>query len=116
LSQSKDYEEELFKIDQKLKKYENTKITQEKHINKLKELNQIYSKYIESCAKLGVYDFADMIEFVLKEFKKDENLRYYYAELYQFIMVDEYQDTNNTQNEIVDIIMSVNDDKNILVV
>jgi DNA helicase-2/ATP-dependent DNA helicase PcrA len=57
-----------------------------------------------------------MIDFVLRKMETDENLRVFYAEKYQFIMVDEYQDTNNAQNSIVDYILSVSDDKNILVV
>ncbi|HBA44495.1 TPA: hypothetical protein DEG21_00795 [Patescibacteria group bacterium] len=57
-----------------------------------------------------------MIDFVLKKFKEDQNLRLNYAEKYQFIMIDEYQDTNNAQNEIIDLILSESDDKNVMVV
>jgi DNA helicase-2/ATP-dependent DNA helicase PcrA len=58
-----------------------------------------------------------MINFVLEKFKEDEDLKYYYAEKFQFIMVDEYQDTNNAQNEIIDAILSVSEgQKNIMVV
>jgi ATP-dependent exoDNAse (exonuclease V) beta subunit len=44
---------------------------------------------------------------VLEQFSKDEDLKYYYAEKFQFIMLDEYQDTNNAQNEIIEAILSV---------
>jgi DNA helicase-2/ATP-dependent DNA helicase PcrA len=47
-----------------------------------------------------------MINFVVEKFKNDEDLRSFYAEKYQFIMLDEYQDTNNPQNEIIDLILS----------
>jgi len=57
-----------------------------------------------------------MIDFVLKKLKEDQNLRLNYAEKYQFIMIDEYQDTNNAQNEIIDLILSESDDKNVMVV
>jgi superfamily I DNA/RNA helicase len=46
-----------------------------------------------------------MINFVLERFREDVNLRAHYAETYQYIMLDEYQDTNNPQNEIVDLIL-----------
>lgn len=46
----------------------------------------------------------------------DENLCYSLSEKYQFVMVDEYQDTNNSQNEILELIVSANEAKNILVV
>ncbi|MDD2487211.1 MAG: ATP-dependent DNA helicase [Candidatus Gracilibacteria bacterium] len=114
--QRKDYEEELCSIDPKLKKYENTRLSQEKHISKLLELNDAYGQYLSILNEKGLYDFVDMIDFVLKAFKEDENLRYYYALEYQFIMVDEYQDTNNAQNEIVDLILSAGEDKNIMTV
>ncbi|EKE29887.1 MAG: UvrD/REP helicase [uncultured bacterium (gcode 4)] len=116
ISQKLEYSDILDWIDQKLKKYANEKERQEKHIRKLEELSLIYSKYLSACHNLGVYDFADMIDFVLRKMETDENLRLFYAEKYQFIMVDEYQDTNNAQNSIVDSILSASDDKNILVV
>lgn len=53
-----------------------------------------------------------MINFVLEEFSKNEDLKYYYAEKFQFIMLDEYQDTNNAQNEIIESILSVSNDNN----
>jgi superfamily I DNA/RNA helicase len=47
-----------------------------------------------------------MINFVLETFKNDSDLRYNYAEKFNYIMVDEYQDTNNAQNTIFDLILS----------
>jgi superfamily I DNA/RNA helicase len=47
-----------------------------------------------------------MINFVLEVFNNDSDLRYYYAEKLNYIMVDEYQDTNNAQNTIFDLILS----------
>lgn len=114
--QKDDYKDELSQIDPKLKKYENTRLTQEKHIAKLLELNDVYGKYLALLKEKWLYDFVDMIDFVLRALKEDENLRYFYALEFQFIMVDEYQDTNNAQNEIIDLIMSSWDDKNIMCV
>ena len=88
------------------KKYETTKARWEKHIGKLQELAIIFEKYNLHLRDHGLYDFNDMINFVLEKMKVDDDLRYYYAEKFQFIMIDEYQDTNNAQNEIVDLILS----------
>jgi len=77
-----------------------------KHILKLTELNYIYKEYGEYLRDNSLYDFADMINFVVDKFRIDEDLRSFYAEKYQFIMLDEYQDTNNPQNEIMDLILS----------
>ena len=87
-----------------------------KHIKKLNELNYIYKLYSEYLNKKSLYDFSDMINFVVDKFRKDEDLKLQIAEKYQFLMLDEYQDTNNPQNEIMDLILSIWDEKNIMVV
>jgi DNA helicase-2/ATP-dependent DNA helicase PcrA len=48
-----------------------------------------------------------MINFVLEKFRNDKELVQHYAEKYQYIMLDEYQDTNNAQNEIINHILSI---------
>jgi len=52
-----------------------------------------------------------MINFVLEKMKDDEELKHHYAERFQFIMLDEYQDTNDAQNQIIDMILSVSEDE-----
>ncbi len=86
---------------------------------KMKELLIIFREYKTTLKEKSYYDFSDMINFVLEKFKQDEDLRYYYAEKFQYIMLDEFQDTNNAQNEIIDLILSVTPEKdypNIMVV
>jgi DNA helicase II / ATP-dependent DNA helicase PcrA len=64
-----------------------------------------------------MYDFNDMINFVLVKIKTDDELKHNYAEKYQFIMLDEYQDTNDAQNQIIDSILSISENEtNIMVV
>lgn len=109
-------DEELSSIDPKLKKFQVAKEGNEKTIWKLEELNIAYSAYLENCRKMWVYDFSDMIDFVMQKFELDESLRYYYSEKYQFIELDEYQDTNNAQNRIINLIASASDNPNIMVV
>jgi len=48
-----------------------------------------------------------MINFVVEKLSNDKDLRYNLAEKYQFVMLDEYQDTNNPQNKVMDLILSV---------
>ncbi len=81
------------------------KETYNKHIWKLRELANIFELYQQKLKAKKMYDFNDMINYVLEKFRSDEYLRLYYAEKYQFIMLDEYQDTNNAQNEIIDLIL-----------
>ncbi len=79
----------------------------DKHIWKLKELAHIFKVYQEELTNRNLYDFNDMINFVLQKFATDEDLRYHYAEKFQFIMLDEFQDTNNAQNQIINHLLSV---------
>jgi len=88
----------------------------QKHIAKLKELSFIYSEYQKQLKSRSLYDFSDMINFVVAKMRIDEDLVDYFAEKYQFLMIDEYQDTNNPQNEILDLILSKAEEKNIAVV
>ena len=108
---------ELAEIKPTLKKYETTINKQEKHILKLKELQIFMQAYDDYLRKNEFYDFNDMINFVLQVLREDEELRTYLSERYQFIMIDEYQDTNNAQNEIMNLIISMDlESPNIMVV
>jgi len=71
----------------------------------LKELDILFKAYNKYLRDNGKYDFNDMINFVLEKLKIDNDLVYHYAEKFQFIMLDEYQDTNNAQNEIINLIL-----------
>ncbi|MDP4010192.1 MAG: ATP-dependent DNA helicase [Candidatus Shapirobacteria bacterium] len=87
-----------------------------KDIPKQEEFYKIYLKYQEELKKRGRYDFEDMILFVLNQFKTNEDLLLTYQEKFQYILVDEYQDTNTAQNEIVQLLGSYFDVPNIFVV
>ena len=90
--------------------------TYKKHIAKLNELNLIYKEYSDYLKENSLYDFSDMINFVVEKLENDTDLKYDLAEKYQYIMLDEYQDTNNSQNKLIDLILSVGESKNIMVV
>lgn len=62
------------------------------------------------------YDFDDMINWVLKAFEEDKNLLANYQEKYQYILVDEYQDTSGTQNRLVQILINYWETPNVFVV
>jgi DNA helicase-2/ATP-dependent DNA helicase PcrA len=106
-NQKQVYQEVLSLIKPTLKKYEKTKSDQEKHILKLTELALIYDAFNKKLQEKSYYDFNDMIQYVVRVFSQNEEVRYFYAEKFQFIMLDEYQDTNNAQNKIIELILSV---------
>lgn len=64
----------------------------------------------------GWYDYDDMIMMVRDRLQTDEQFLALLREQYQFVMVDEFQDTNSLQSSIVDAIMSNQEQPNILVV
>ncbi len=64
----------------------------------------------------NLYDFDDMINWVIKAFKENKTLLAGYQERFQYILVDEYQDTSGTQNEIVRLLIEFWDSPNVFVV
>ena len=76
----------------------------------------LYDDYRRMMAEAGRYDFNDMILWVIEAFKEDQVLLQSYQERYQFILVDEFQDTNGSQNELIHLLTSYWEDPNIFVV
>ncbi len=70
-------------------------------VAKMYELADFWELYEKTLQDQGYYDFNDMINWVIDEIKENENLRLDLQEKFQWIMVDEYQDTNNAQNMII---------------
>lgn len=66
----------------------------------------LYEAYNKKMLEMGRYDYADMILWVIEAFQKSEFLLQHYQERYQYILVDEFQDTNGAQNEIIKMLTS----------
>jgi DNA helicase-2/ATP-dependent DNA helicase PcrA len=62
------------------------------------------------------YDYDDMIQWVLKGFRENEDLLRRYQERYQYILVDEFQDTSGSQNELLKFILNYWETPNVFVV
>lgn len=85
---------------------------------KLKSLGKIMSKYDERLEKEGLFDFADMIEQAIETLKRDKGFRLTMTERFQYILLDEFQDTNPSQFELIKLltdyeqpnVMAVGDD------
>lgn len=76
----------------------------ERKIQVAQELATIYQEYQIKLQKEHLYDFSDMIITVVSELKKNENLKSELQEQYQYILVDEHQDTNMGQNELIELL------------
>ncbi|MBM3412857.1 MAG: ATP-dependent helicase [Bacteroidetes bacterium] len=66
--------------------------------------------------KRNRYDFEDMINWVIQAFEQHPSLLADYQERYQYILVDEYQDTSGSQNKLVELLISYWETPNIFVV
>jgi len=73
---------------------------------KLFALGELYGTYQERLHTDGYFDYEDMILQVVEALSKNIPLRTELEELYQYIMVDEFQDTNNAQLSLVKAISS----------
>lgn len=107
-----DWEPELKNAQEKLEQYkqDNKKIPAyvltdidkaQKKLDKAYELWQFYELYKSKTEAEHYIDFIDMINFVLDKFDYDETFLKEIANNYDYLLVDEYQDTNKSQNEII---------------
>ncbi|MGA2967972.1 MAG: ATP-dependent DNA helicase [Candidatus Levyibacteriota bacterium] len=78
------------------------------------ELSNAYKAYEELKAKEGVMDFSDLISNTLKLFRQRKNILQTYQQQFEYILVDEFQDTNYAQNELAILLSGTK--KNITVV
>jgi DNA helicase II / ATP-dependent DNA helicase PcrA len=85
-------------------------------MNKLKAAVNEFENYQAIMRKKSRYDFDDMINWVITAFEENKNLLANYQEKFQYILVDEYQDTSGTQNKIVELLINYWDEPNIFVV
>ncbi|MBQ7483579.1 MAG: UvrD-helicase domain-containing protein [Bacteroidaceae bacterium] len=61
----------------------------------------LYQTYVDRCRKANAMDFDDLLAYTYFLFSKNEEVRRQYAERFEYVMVDEYQDTNVAQHKIV---------------
>lgn len=86
----------------------------EEEIKKTLELAKAFATYEKMKAKESVMDFSDLISNVLQLFRTRPNILKQYQKQFQYILVDEFQDTNYAQNEMA--ILLAGTEQNITVV
>lgn len=85
-------------------------------IKKNKELIKVYRAYQEALNEKKLYDFSDMLLEVIKVFQQNEQFLLKLQEQYQYVLVDEHQDTNAAQNKIIELVCSFYENPNLFVV
>ena len=91
-------------------------LTLQKRIAKHKELVALYERYQAVLKKRREYDYDDMILSVARALRSDRDLRFILQEQYLYLLVDEHQDTNQSQSEVIELLASFHDDPNLFVV
>jgi DNA helicase-2/ATP-dependent DNA helicase PcrA len=86
------------------------KLDKQKHT----ELARFYTKYLELCRLQQVIDYDDQLYLTIEILRNRPNILKEIQQQYQYILVDEFQDTNPMQSELVDLLAGKN--KNIMVV
>ncbi|MDP3764221.1 MAG: ATP-dependent DNA helicase [bacterium] len=89
---------------------------EEKNTERLKELSLVYKKYQAELSKRKLYDFEDMILETINSLKKDKDFLLDLQEKYQYILVDEHQDTNGAQNKALELLTNYDENPNLFVV
>ena len=80
-------------------------------------LYNIYVEYVQSCRLANVMDFDDLLYYTYVLFANKENgVCRYYASVFKYILVDEYQDTNRLQQKILSLLFEEMPKKKICVV
>ena len=67
------------------------------------KIEEIYTLYQKELLRLNCSDFGDLILHCLKIFKENKEVRLKYQNLFKFILVDEYQDINNVQQQWLEV-------------
>lgn len=88
----------------------------EKAIEKNRELVVIYRQYEAMLRSLRLYDFEDMITETVKALDTNEDMLRDLQEQYQYLLADEHQDVNGSQNRILASLAAFHDAPNIFVV
>lgn len=64
---------------------------------KMHAVANVYQKLLDTMAEQGLYDFDDMVIEAVHAMETNDELRYNLQERYQYVLVDEFQDTNKAQ-------------------
>lgn len=86
------------------------------NIFKQQDLLTLYIGYQQQLKELNLYDYDDMILWVIDAFKNNPELLLDYQEKFQYLLVDEFQDSNNSQYEIISLLTQNQEKPNIFVV
>ncbi len=65
------------------------------------EVGKVFVAYVQRCKQANAMDFDDLLTLTYQLFREHEDIRHKYAARFDYVLVDEYQDTNHVQMSIV---------------
>jgi len=71
---------------------------------KTEQIAQVYETYRQELRKANALDFDDLLLECVRLLKSSEKVRHYYQRRFQYVLVDEYQDTNRPQYELMKVL------------
>jgi DNA helicase-2/ATP-dependent DNA helicase PcrA len=80
----------------------------------LEKITDVYARYEKKKKTTNSVDFDDLLEKTLSMLQKHEGIASFYRRQFQFILVDEYQDTNKIQADFIDLLAC--EHRNVMVV
>jgi DNA helicase II / ATP-dependent DNA helicase PcrA len=80
----------------------------------LEKIQDVHARYEKKKKATNSVDFDDLLEKTLAMLQKHENIASFYRRQFQFILVDEYQDTNKIQADLIDLLAG--EHRNVMVV
>ncbi|OHB04794.1 MAG: hypothetical protein A2920_00015 [Candidatus Zambryskibacteria bacterium RIFCSPLOWO2_01_FULL_43_17] len=83
---------------------------------KNKELARLYANYEKALREKNLYDYDDMLLELVRALKGNEDLLRTLQEEYLYILADEHQDANNSQNAVLELLSGFHDNPNLFIV
>lgn len=106
---------ELKQIRSKISKIKNKSNHENNHFDKGNDLaSEIYDEYQKYLFTNNLVDFDDLLLLTIELFKQFPDIKKIYNDKFKYVLVDEFQDTNNVQYDLVSLILGEN--KNIFIV
>lgn len=73
-------------------------------LHRIPRVKEIFKEYVDRCKRANAIDFDDMLLLIYKLFVENPDVLAKYQERFQFILIDEYQDTNLAQYKIIKLL------------
>ncbi|MEK7585300.1 MAG: ATP-dependent DNA helicase, partial [Patescibacteria group bacterium] len=88
----------------------------DRSFERTKELLKLYRSYEAALAKAKLYDFNDMVMEVIRRLEGDAGFRELLQAEHQYLLADEHQDANQSQNELLRLLTNFDDSPNLFIV